>query len=216
MEGRGVTNYSLNKPSYAFTAATTEFDDALIKRGIVTHEQAIFAKGASSEEARRLVVASKSKSISTSVERQHNTHDDTTLKEDFGESDSDLEDDDDDDDDFLQKYRQQRLAEMKQEYSNNNKDHQTCSNKSNSKQQQQHRFGDVVPIQRPDWTFHVNDASHDATVVVVLTSKDNIELTGSVEAALSILAPLCPYIKFVTIPSTSAIDNFPDNNLPIT
>ena len=141
------------------------------------------------------------------------THD-TTLKEDFGESDSDLEDDDDDDDDFLQKYRQQRLAEMKQEYSNNNKDHQTCSNKSNSKQQQQHRFGDVVPIQRPDWTFHVNDASHDATVVVVLTSKDNIELTGSVEAALSILAPLCPYIKFVTIPSTSAIDNFPDNNLP--
>jgi hypothetical protein len=46
MEGRGVTNYSTGKPSYGFSSATTEFDDALTSRGIVTFEQAMIAKGA--------------------------------------------------------------------------------------------------------------------------------------------------------------------------
>lgn len=196
MEGQGVTNYSLDKPSYAFTAATTEFDDALMKRGIVTHEQAIFAKGASSEEAQRLVAEAKHKvSLESNTNEANNGED----------SDSDF--DDDDDDDFMQKYRQQRLEEMKQEHSNKNPTSQQ------QQQQQSAVFGEVVPIQRPEWTHHVNEASHKATVVVVLTSS-HVELTGSTEAAVSALAPLCPSIKFVTIPSKSAIANFPDVNLP--
>ena len=194
MEGQGVTNYSLDKPSYAFTAATTEFDDALMKRGIVTHEQAIFAKGASSEEAKRLVAEAKQ----ASLERINNNN--AVNTEEADESDSDF---DDDDDEFLQKYRQQRLAEMKQEHGNTD---ETSKQKSAV-------FGDVVTIQRPEWTHHVNEASRDATVVVVLTSS-NVELTGSTEAAVSTLAPLCRSIKFVTIPSNSAIANFPDANLP--
>ena len=54
MDGRGVTNYSTDKPSYRFSTATTEFDDALMSRGVVTFEQAMIAKGASPQEARRL------------------------------------------------------------------------------------------------------------------------------------------------------------------
>ena len=54
MEGRGVTNYAPETPSYAFSTATTEFDDALISKGIVSFEQAMIAKGASPREARRL------------------------------------------------------------------------------------------------------------------------------------------------------------------
>ena len=54
MDGRGVTNYSTDKPSYGFSTATTEFDDALMSRGVVTFEQAMIAKGASPQEARRL------------------------------------------------------------------------------------------------------------------------------------------------------------------
>ena len=54
MEGRGVTNYSTEKPAFAFSTRTTEFDDALVERNIVTLEQAFMAKGASEKEAQRL------------------------------------------------------------------------------------------------------------------------------------------------------------------
>jgi hypothetical protein len=39
MQGRGVTNYATSKPSHEYTTATTEFDDALLKRGIISFEQ---------------------------------------------------------------------------------------------------------------------------------------------------------------------------------
>jgi hypothetical protein len=39
MQGRGVTNYSTSKPSHEYTTSTSEFDDALLQRGIVSFEQ---------------------------------------------------------------------------------------------------------------------------------------------------------------------------------
>ena len=193
-----MTNYSVDKPSYAFSSATTEFDDALMKRGVVTHEQAIMAKGASAEEAQRLAALAKS-----GKERQLLEGNNARTKDEDSEEDSDF---DDDDDEFLQQYRQQRIAELKQEQN-------TEANATANSTSKIPRFGDVIPIQRPEWTYHVNEASHDAWVVVVLTSS-NVELTGSTEAAVATLAHCCPSVKFVTIPSTSAIANFPDANLP--
>lgn len=39
MQGRGVTNYSTSKPTHEYTTNTTEFDDALLQRGIINFEQ---------------------------------------------------------------------------------------------------------------------------------------------------------------------------------
>ena len=199
MEGQGVTNYAVDKPSYAYTTATTEFDDELIRRGVVTTEQAMVAKGASAEEAHRLtVLAKKAKEGGKSTQESN-----SIPKDDFSD---DKSDDDDDflDDDFLQKYRQQRIAELKKEHSNSTE---------SSKDRGMVYYGEAVPIQRPDWTYHVNEASQDSWVVVTLTS-NNLEVTGAVEAAAKALAKLCPSVKFVMIPSQSAIDNWPDSNLP--
>ena len=67
MQGRGITNYSTN-PSHSFTTQTTEFDDALLKRKIITFEQAMMAKGASFEEAKLLSEAKKDEDRAVSQE----------------------------------------------------------------------------------------------------------------------------------------------------
>lgn len=74
-------------------------------------------------------------------------------------------------------------------------------------------YGGVFLISRPEWTHHVNDASEHGWVVVCLTSSD-VERTGRVETACQILAVDHPSIKFVLIPSRSAIPKWPDENLP--
>jgi hypothetical protein len=86
MEGQGVVNYSVDKPSYAITTETTEFDDELIKRGIITFEESMMRKGASQDEAMRL----------------------KELKEGTTEAIVDT-----DDDAFLEQYRLKRLQELK-------------------------------------------------------------------------------------------------------
>ena len=63
MADGNTTSYSLDKPTYAYTARTTEFDDALIRRGIVTLEQAMMGKGASAAEAKRLAAEARESGI---------------------------------------------------------------------------------------------------------------------------------------------------------
>lgn len=97
MEGQGVTNYASDRPSYAFSASTTEFDDALIRRGVITEEDALVAKGASREQAAKLLVHPKNNIVHQHV------------------NDSDDGSDDDEflvDDEFMTRYRKQRLEEL--------------------------------------------------------------------------------------------------------
>lgn len=145
------------------------------------------AKGASYEEATRLHNLKKAKeSKDINVECQ-NTR--TKIKND------------DDNDEFLRRYREKRLKELKKE-----------------------KYGAVIPIQRNEWNHQVNEASQDGTWVIInLTaqkSSPNIHPTHK-EICLLIddqiiptLAIKHPTIKFVSIPSTSAIENWPENNLP--
>lgn len=191
MAGNGLTNYNVDKPTYAFSTATTEFDDELMRRGIASMEQAMMRKGASAAEAQRLA-AETSDGQGGSQENPA-----PEAPNDDGSSDDDF---DDDDDGFLQSYRAKRMQEMKQEHAAN------AATPSN-------QFGEVIPIQRPEWTHHVNDASQDFWVVVTLTS-NRVEITGNMEQAVAVLAKMAPSVKFVTIPSTSAIANWPDSNLP--
>ncbi len=189
MEGRGVTNYSMDKPSYGFSTATTEFDDALMARGIVTFEQAMIAKGASPEEARRLADMKFNSAEEEQEDQQsnHNNHDEAS---------------DDDDEEFIRSYRQQRIKDLQ-------KDKNTI------------KYGDVMHISRSDWNREVNEASRDGTWVIVnLTrhtsslSARHDELCDLVEETIRELAMKFEQVKFVFISSTSAIENWPAENLP--
>ena len=186
LQGHGVANYNLDKPSYAFTASTTEFDDQLIRRDIVTLEAAIMAKGASQQEANRLADLQRNGTVLPASETQqpNNGNDD--------ESDNN-DNDDDNDDHFISKYRQNRLEQLK-------------------KEREQPSFGDVIPISRPEWTHHVNEASIKSWVMVCLTA--DVERTGCIEAAMEDLAVKFPTIKFTTIHHQAAIPNWPEENLP--
>lgn len=187
MEGHGVTNYATDKPTFALTPSTTEFDDALLHRNIVTHSQVMLAKGASStEEANRLtelLLASKKTKKNPTVE--------TPSQDDSNNSDDD--DSFDDDDEVLQRYRMQRTAQIKQQQSSSS----------------------LQYIQKSDWPRCVNDASHQQWVVVCLTSSDT-ERTGCMERAVQELSKTCiPHVQFVLIPYQQAIDErWPLQNLP--
>jgi hypothetical protein len=208
MEGRGVTNYEAGTPSYGFTTATTEFDDELISRGVVTFEQAMIAKGASPSEARRLTeLKAMDKGDFRFGLNEDCVHESSNIRQ-LGDGhdieshvSGEIDDDDDDDDEFIRKYRQNRINELK-----------TGTNQE---------YGDVLPISRPDWNREVNEASKDGLWVIVnLTlcstshSVTHDEICYEVEALIKQLANKFVNVKFVSIPSTSAIENWPVENLP--
>ena len=196
-EGRGVSNYSVDKPSYGFSTSTTEFDDELIRRGIVRFEHAMMAKGASPEEAQRLQRLHQQQQ---QQQQQQQLDNPTVEKDETSIHSSDIEEEDDDE--FLVRYRRQRLQEMKQERQRRQEDDDGC------------RYGSVVWIQRTDWMREVNEASRRVWVVIVLTSSHDAERTGRTERAVSSLAVRHSRTKFVAIPSRSAIPNWPESNLP--
>jgi len=207
MKGCGVTNYAVGKPSCGFSAATTEFDDALISRGIVTFEQAMIAKGASPSEARRIAIVKANEHDASNIQSDLNQNDDTNTSyiqnlgdgydeetEKFSEGDKDEQ--------FIKEYRQMRINDIK----NGRKSH---------------GYGEVLPISRPDWNREVNEASRNGLWVVVNLTRSSIsesrihnEICEKVEGIMRDLADKFVDVKFVSIPATSAIENWSAENLP--
>jgi hypothetical protein len=206
MEGHGVTNYATDKPSYAFSTATTEFDDALIQRGIITHTQAMGAKGASVEESVRLAAALVEESVrlaaALSSTTGTTTGTTTTTRLQPPQPPPPLDENDatsSDDDDFMTRYRHERLLQFRQ---------------AHEERLQGRRFGQALHISRTEWAREVNQASHHVWVVVCLTSSDT-ERTGCIQAAVQLLATQKDTIKFVIIPYQAAISpTWPLENLP--
>lgn len=207
MEGRGVTNYATETPSYGFSTATTEFDDALISRGIVTFEQSMIAKGASSIEARRLTelneMEKRNGQLGLNQNADFNIANNTHQQLGDGHDvESDTSDDDlDEDDDFIRNFRESRMNEMK----------------TGRKQE----YGDVLPISRPDWNREVNEASKAGLWVIVNLTRSSTshsvthdEICNKVDDITKTLAEKFVHIKFVSIPSTAAVENWPEDNLP--
>ena len=91
MEGQGVVNYNVSRASFAISTETTEFDDELIRRGIITFEESMMRKGASHQEAMRLKEMKEGRTIVHSPDTGTQTEDA-----------------------FLEQYRQKRLLELKQ------------------------------------------------------------------------------------------------------
>ena len=202
-----MTNYAVNQPSYRYTTETTEFDDALIRHGIVTQQQALIAKGATPEQAQALLEQQK-RHVEQDKEQQSRpdpwrvqTETDNHQKDPDDDDDDNDWDDDDDDDDFMKRYREQRIQELQQ----------TAASSSSGRR---FLFGQVHTISRPEWPVEVNEASMDVWVIVCLTSTD-LERTGCVERATVELAHAWPWVKCVAIPYQSAIDEqWPIHQLP--
>ena len=177
----------MDRPSHEFTTATTEFDDALIQRGVVTLEQAMMAKGASPEEAIRLANEKRGKN-SAAVEPSGETtknvnHDDD--EDSFVDEEEEI---------FLQRYRQERLQQIRQE---------THSHPIS-----------VEHITRDDWKSKVNEASMDTWVVVTLTdgsSRKDVVLQELHRIAREYDASM---VRLVTIEATDAIPNWPSERVP--
>ncbi len=75
------------------------------------------------------------------------------------------------------------------------------------------RYGEVREICKPDWIAEVTEGSNDTPVVVHLF--ENSVLSCSIlSQALIGVAKKFPSVKFLCIRSTSAIENYPDYNLP--
>jgi hypothetical protein len=215
MNGAGVTNYDVTLPSYGYSSATTQFDEELIRRGIVTRHQALMAKGMTAAQARDLLVdpsgsPSQTTTTTRSSAKQWKNHNETEQEIDVDRRIHDNDDDDifdDDNDEFLQEYRRKRLAAL----------------------QAAAFSAEPRVIDRTEWTRHVNEASHHHWVVVCLTSSDT-ERTGNMEQAIRTLARQMgtaastttsrtthttpPPVSFVLIPAHSAIPNWPMTNLP--
>lgn len=200
MEGRGVTNFSVDKPSHGFTTKTTQFDDELIRRGIVTTEQAMMAKGASAEEAIRLANEKRGKNTSAIPQQQQP---EVQSKPDSDESDDDSFEDDFDDDAFLQEYRQQRLEELKQE--------QAAKQLSHSSQ------SSVSHIARYQWKQAVNEASTDGWVLVTMVEasgdrKDRV--VQELQRFSNEFGNEDELPSLLTIDAGDAIPNWPQERVP--
>ncbi|CAJ1965926.1 unnamed protein product [Cylindrotheca closterium] len=162
----GVIQYDSNKTSVPISTATSQFDDELMKRNIVTAEQVYLAKGAKSlDEAQRLANERREErkeqpSQVYDVSSKRNKDDDNDDKEYDDLLDDDDDDDDEiDDDPFFARYRQERLSQLKQE---------SADEVAKKQSRQQQNINMPTQIQREEWTTRVNQASHQNWVLVIL------------------------------------------------
>ena len=192
--------------STPFTTRLTDFDDALIKRGICSREQCLLAKGMSEDQVLDTLVKEE-------VEIQTRAAEDTLraslldrelhpekVREAIAanattkELDELEEDDDFCDDAFLAKYREQRISELK--------------NKQKSKV-----HGEIIEIQRDQWTREINAASALSWVFVHLY-EDHVRDCVVLNRVLAEIAKRHAQVKFVKIRAKTAVPDWPDNNLP--
>ena len=210
----GIVNYDGAKPTYAYSGETTQFEDALMKHGVITKEQALLNKGMDEESVRDLLLKEE---VDKQIEKQGGVSVDyfnadknkasTAKKAASEDGDGDGSDSDGEDDDaFLQSYRASRLQELQKSTSPSSPQSPSSSTRG---------YGSVLEIARPDWQREVNDASLDGRWVAVLLVGHGSSECRLVEDAVTQLAEKFKTdVKFVKIRSEAAIQNWPEANLP--
>ena len=155
MEGRGVTNYDVSKPNFNITTSTTEFDDELMRRNIVSFEQCMIGKGATPNEASRLANLHRLEQEEKQVKYQR----DQSIVAEEGNEDNQNSDDarncsssdeSDEDDEFMMEYRKKRIQELKDQQQKFQFEQFQMKSKQN---------GLVRNIRRSEWTEQVNEVS---------------------------------------------------------
>ena len=103
---------------------------------------------------------------------------------------------DEEDEDFLKSYREKRMAEMREI--------RTAS-----------VYGQVYPVQKPEWGKEVTEESSKAWVAVLLTSSSGMNTESRVLAEVwRQLASKWGDIKFCQIAANLCIEGYPDKNTP--
>lgn len=103
---------------------------------------------------------------------------------------------DDEDEDFLNEYRQKRLNEL-------------------SDLQARSIFGQVFPLQKPEYSEEVTEASKKAFVLVLLTSSSGTnEESRSMMEMWRQLATKFGDVKFCQMQADLCIEGYPDKNTP--
>jgi hypothetical protein len=189
-----------------FTSQLTDFDDALIKRGICSREQCLLAKGMSEDQVLDTLVkeeveiqtrAAEDTLRASLLDRELNperVREEIAANATAQQLDELEEDDDFCDDAFLAKYREQRISELK--------------HKQKSKV-----HGEVLEIQRDQWTREINAASSLSWVFVHLY-EDHVKDCVVLNRVLAEIARKHAQVKFVKIRAKTAVPDWPDNNLP--
>ncbi|VEU38087.1 unnamed protein product [Pseudo-nitzschia multistriata] len=233
MQGRGVTNFSGDKPSHGYTTSTTEFDDELIKRGIVTTEQAMMAKGASLEEAFRLAEEKRSGRDSIVHKRNSNENNAESQQTDNGDTNSDVSDDDDDfdfddDDGFMERYRRERIEQLQKEHETKRSSELMLRSNNPSSQ--------ILHIAREEWKEEVNEASMGNRWVIITMVEASGDRRDRVVQELHKVAREffperlpernlddgdgdggfgnSPSARLLTIDASEAIPNWPEERVP--
>mmetsp|Transcript_8745 Transcript_8745/g.12717 ORF Transcript_8745/g.12717 Transcript_8745/m.12717 type:complete len:313 (-) Transcript_8745:189-1127(-) len=195
--GQSITNYSLDKPSYQYTTSTTEFDDELMKREIVTFEQCMMAKGATPEEARRLALLKQKEEQGEDLVEQHNQEELDPKKRE-----------DEDEDEFIANYRKKRLRELKQQRDGRFGEELFISRNDWSREVNE---ASCIRHNGNDGTWVIINLTTESQST---TSIQHDTTCRAVRQSIQSLATKYTDIKFVSIPFNSAIENWPVENLP--
>ena len=103
---------------------------------------------------------------------------------------------DEEDDEFLDQYRQKRLNELS-----------TLQNKS--------VYNQVYPLQKPDYSREVTEASKESFVLVLLTSSSGMNIESQLMVELwRELARKYGDVKFCQVRADLCIEGYPDRNTP--
>ena len=199
----GLTNYNVDKPTYAHSGETTQFEDSLMRHGVITKEQALLNKGMDSESVAKVLahdVVEEYEKIhggeDSRIDYHHqNNKIDIHKRASDSEDSSDYDDDSEDDSNFMEQYRNARLGQLKETKAKN-------------------KFGNFEFIDRTDWEREVNEGSLNGQWVVVVLCSNAVEEAVICEREFVLVAAKFRATKFLKIRSTSAIENWPDENLP--
>ncbi|KAH3667830.1 hypothetical protein WICMUC_005230 [Wickerhamomyces mucosus] len=107
-----------------------------------------------------------------------------------------LEDlEDEEDEEFLEHYKNKRLQEL-------------------AKLNEASKFGRVYPITKPEYNKEITEASGNNTFVLAHLSLQSSLQSRLLSSIFIQLASKFKEIKFVEIPASRAIENYPDSNCP--
>jgi len=170
--------------TYEYSAETSEWEDILIKKGIRTKETILEERGLDFTEHMDKYKPKEEEVVVS-------THE---MLEKASLEDLEVVEDALDDERAIQEYREARLRELREKRAKD-------------------RYGVVKDIDKVDWTREVNDASQNCWVVVHMF-QDSLVECRLMDECLKDIAARFKYIKVVRIKSTSAVENWPDRNLP--
>ena len=170
------------------TIETTEWEDVLVKKGIIEERAEVrFQRESRKEASKRTGNAEESLGVDA-IKTRRSEYVEGLDFQGINDAEDEL------DDDEFRRIREKRLRELRARAA-------------------RQKFGSVIRISKPDFVKEVTEESKTSWVVVELC-KSYIEASEKMSACIDALAQKHRETKFVRIESTQCIENWPDANVP--